>query len=100
MDDESRNAAIEKANKMQYHIAYPDELTDNEKLEKYYHGLKLEANSLLHNVQEIRKFGAKLEINKLRKIVNKTDWETHSMSFVVNAFYSLTENSIRTYDTF
>lgn len=95
MDETSRVAAIEKAHKMNYHIAYPDELVDNSKLEEYYHGLELETDSLLQNVLRIRKFNSDHAISKLRLPVNKTDWETHSFPTVVNAFYSLLENSIR-----
>lgn len=95
MDETSRAAAIEKAHKMNYHIAYPNELADNSKLEEYYHGLELETDSLLNNVLRIRKFRGDHTISKLHTAVNKTDWETHSFPTIVNAFYSLLENSIR-----
>lgn len=95
MDEGTRAAAIEKANKMDFHIAYPNELIDNNKLNEYYNGLELETNSLFHNILRIRNYQTDHAINKLRKPVNKTDWETHSMPAVVNAFYSLLENSIR-----
>lgn len=95
MDESSRAVAIEKANKIDYHIAYPSELVDTNKLEEYYNGLELETNSLLHNVLRISNFKADHQISKLRKPVNKTDWETHSMPSVVNGFYSLLENSVR-----
>lgn len=95
MDEDSRKAAIDKAHKMNYHIAYPNELVDNNKLEEYYQDLDLDEHALFHNVLSIRIFKRNKLINKLRKPVNKTDWENHSMPFVVNAFYSLLENSIR-----
>ncbi|XP_031638615.1 neprilysin-2-like [Contarinia nasturtii] len=95
MDDVSRMMAIKKANQMQYHISYPAELIDDTKLEQYYQGLELKPDSFFHNVLRIRNFSTKLAINKLRKSVNKTDWETHSMSFLVNGFYSPPENSIQ-----
>lgn len=95
MDEETRAAAIEKAQSMTSHIAYPDELTDNNKLEEYYSGLELEPNTLLKNVLRIRIFKDNHIIHKLRKPVNKTDWETHTMPATVNAAYSPLENSIR-----
>lgn len=95
MDNGTRNAAIEKAKSIISHIAYPDELTDNNKLEEYYNGLELQPNTLLQNVLRVRTFKDAHSIGKLRKPVNKTDWETHTMPATVNAAYSPLENSIR-----
>lgn len=95
MDEKSRAAAKVKANNMHFHVAFPHELVDDEKLEKYYHGLELQPYSLLHNLIQIHKFFEVRSINKLRQPVNKTDWETHSLTTSVNAFYSPPENSIR-----
>lgn len=95
MDENSRTAAIVKANQMDFHIAYPDELVDDNKLEEYYRDLELQPDSLIHSIGNIYKFFAIRSIRKLRQPVNKTNWETHSRATTVNAFYSLTENSIR-----
>lgn len=95
MDEVSRARALEKAHKMDFHIAYPNELIDNKKLNEYYDGLELESDSLFQNILRIRIFQSNHAIAKLRIPVNKTDWETHSMPAIVNAFYSLLENSIR-----
>lgn len=95
MDDGTRAEAIEKAKSMTSHIAYPDELIDNNKLEEYYQGLELEPDSLLQNVLRVRTFKDVHLIKKLRQPVNKTDWEAHTMPATVNAAYSPLENSIR-----
>lgn len=95
MDEVTRAAAIEKAESMTSHIAYPDELTDNNKLEEYYNGLELQPDSLLQNVLRVRIFKDNHVMRRLRKAVNKTDWETHTMPATVNAAYSPLENSIR-----
>lgn len=95
MDEVTRAAAIEKAESMTSHIAYPDELTDNNKLEEYYDSLELEPDTLLQNVLRVRTFQDNHIIQKLRKSVNKTDWLTHTMPATVNAAYSPLENSIR-----
>lgn len=95
MDEVTRAAAIEKAQSMTSHIAYPDELTDNNKLEEYYSNLELGSNTLLQNVLQLRKFQDNNVIQKLRKPVNKTDWLTHTMPATVNAAYSPLENSIQ-----
>lgn len=98
MDEKTRAAAIAKANAMHFHIAHPDELVDDKKLEEYYNGLELQSSSLFHSLLRIRQFNNKHLINLLRKPINKTDWETHSMILAVNAFYSHTENSIRMFE--
>lgn len=95
MEDESRTAAIEKANKMFFHVAYPDELIDDKKLDEHYRGLELQPDSLIGSMVRMHKFFEARAIRKLRLPVNKTDWETHSKATMVNAFYSLPENSIR-----
>lgn len=95
MDEGTRAAAIEKAESMASHIAYPDELTDNNKLEEYYSDLELQPDSLLQNVLRVRIFKDNHLMRRLRKSVNKTDWETHTMPATVNAAYSPLENSIQ-----
>lgn len=95
MDDKSRVAAIGKAKAMHFHIAYPDELIDDNKLKLYYRDLELEPNSLLHSVMRIRRFVSDHTLKKLRQPLNKTDWEEHSIPTKVGGFYSISENSIR-----
>lgn len=94
MDEQSIAAAIVKANNMHFHIAFPQELVDDEKLEILYSGLELQPESLLHNLIQIQKFIEYRTINKLRQPVNKTDWEEHSIITTVNAYYNFLENSI------
>lgn len=94
MDDDSRAAAIVKANQMLLHVAYADELVDTNKLEEYFRGLDLTPDSLIHSLVQLHKFYDNRSINKLRRPVDKVDWETHSKATQVNAFYSPTENSI------
>lgn len=94
MDDESRRAAIQKAEAMVFHIGYPNELNDNKKLEEYYRDLELEPDSLIYSALRIKTFLWDRKINKLHTPVNKTDWETHSVTSNVDAYYSLLENCI------
>lgn len=83
MDEGTRTAAIEKATSMTSHIAYPDELIDNNKLEEYYNGLDTQPNTLLHNVLRVNSFKDNHVIHKLRDPVNKTEWITHTMPATV-----------------
>lgn len=39
MDEKTRQNALEKAQSMSTHIAYPDELLDNKKLEEFFDGV-------------------------------------------------------------
>lgn len=40
MDETTKKAALEKAASMSTHIAYPDELLDNKKLEEFYENVR------------------------------------------------------------
>lgn len=40
MDEQTRRNALDKAKSMSSHIAYPDELMDNNKLQEFYSGVK------------------------------------------------------------
>ncbi|KAI5630642.1 VLP3p-1 [Venturia canescens] len=95
MDEKTRGNALEKAASMSTHIAYPDELLDDDKLEKYYESLELSESNYLESILNIRSFQTKYSFSQLRKPFNKTDWLSHGSSAVVNAFYAPFENSIQ-----
>lgn len=96
LDDESRVAAIEKANAMKFHIGYPDALANDTILDEYYKDLEVQDDSFLQSALRATKFLSDREINTLRKPVNKNDWIEHSLRLTsVDAFYSVIENSIR-----
>ncbi|XP_008554183.1 neprilysin-2 isoform X3 [Microplitis demolitor] len=96
MDEVTRKSALEKAASMTSHIAYPDELLDDTKLEEFYENLQLDDNaSYLKNILNLTLFGTEYSFSKLRKPVNKSDWVSHGRPAVVNAFYSSIENSIQ-----
>lgn len=94
MDEQTRLEAVKKAKSLITHIGYPNELADNNKLEKYYRDLEIEPDNLLLNTLRLEVFDTDNLFNKLRKPVNKTDWETHAIPSTVNAYYSAVENSI------
>jgi predicted metalloendopeptidase len=95
MDDETKQAALEKAKNMKMHIGYPDELSDDMKITKYYEGLKIDENNFFESIVNISLFDAKKISREFRMPVNKTNWEDHAYVAVVNAFYNPIENSIR-----
>ena len=95
MDEKTRKAALEKLENIVPHIAFPDELLDDQKLEDYYENLEFDSGSYLKTKLKINKFFIDKSFRKVREAVNVTDWESHVSSSVVNAFYSPSENSIR-----
>jgi membrane metallo-endopeptidase-like protein 1 len=95
MDEETKKSALDKAMSMSSHIAYPDELLDDSKLEEFYKDLELAEDNYLQSILNLTLFGTEYSFSKLRKPVNKSDWVTHGRPAVVNAFYSSIENSIQ-----
>ncbi|XP_014207873.1 neprilysin-2-like [Copidosoma floridanum] len=95
MDNKTREAALDKAKSMTTHIAYPDELLDDKKLEKFYEKLEISSGSYLQNILNLTRFSEMNTFETLRKTVNKSSWIDHSRSAIVNAFYSPTKNSMQ-----
>ncbi|XP_078040555.1 M13 family metallopeptidase neprilysin 2 isoform X2 [Augochlora pura] len=95
MDEETRKSALDKAASMSSHIAYPEELLDDKKLEDFYEKLELSPDNYLESILNLTLFGVDYSFGKLRKPVNKTDWVTHGRPADVNAYYSSIENSIQ-----
>ncbi|XP_043683237.1 neprilysin-2-like isoform X2 [Vespula pensylvanica] len=95
MDEETKESALDKAASMSSHIAYPDELLDDKKLEKFYEKLELTEGNYLESILNLTLFGIEYSFSRLRKPVNKSDWITHGKPAIVNAFYSSIENSIQ-----
>lgn len=94
MDEKTKNAAIAKANALVTHIAYPKELTNNTKLEKYYASLEMTDDEYLQNALRLNKFKTNYALRELYEPVNKMDWLAHATPAMTNAFYSALENSI------
>lgn len=95
MDDGTRKKGLEKAKSMAVHIAYPDELLDDNKLDQFYEKLDVSPTLYLESVLNLTKFGTNYSFSRLRQPVNKTEWITHGRPAIVNAFYSSIENSIQ-----
>uniref|UniRef100_A0ABD2WDE5 Neprilysin-2 n=1 Tax=Trichogramma kaykai TaxID=54128 RepID=A0ABD2WDE5_9HYME len=95
MDENTRKAALDKAESMSTHIAYPDELLDDKKLDEFYRELEVTSDNYFEAALNISRFGNDYVFGLLRKPVNKSDWVSHGRPAIVNAFYSSTENSIQ-----
>lgn len=96
MDDESKVAAINKANLLSFDIGYPDELVDDNNLVEYFKGLELQPDELLNNFMRINKFLSYRKKCRLHKLVIHTDWEQRATRVTkVDAFYAVSRNTIR-----
>ncbi|XP_069690199.1 neprilysin-2-like [Periplaneta americana] len=95
MDQKTKERGLEKARAMAVHIAYPDELLDDSKLEGFYEKLEVDPNLYLESILNVTTFGMNYSFGRLRTKVNKTEWITHGRPAIVNAFYSSIENSIQ-----
>lgn len=95
MDQRTKNAAIAKANSLIAHIAYPEELMNDTKLEEYYKDLEMDDDQYLLNALRLNQFKTRQIIEELNRPVDKNEWLTHSTPAMTNAFYSALENSIQ-----
>lgn len=95
MDDETREIALEKAEKIKNFIAYPDEIMDDEKLIEYYEDLEIDQEEFYKSILKFGRFAQKKGMRKFRQSVDKDDWRDHASVAIVNAFYNRVENSIR-----
>lgn len=100
MDEKTRANALDKAAAIVSHIAYPDELLDDKKLENFYSRLELNSDDYMASILNLTIFGTDFSFGRLRQPVNKTEWITHARPAIVNAYYSSIENSIRKYFVF
>jgi putative endopeptidase len=89
MSDATKKSAIEKLNKLNVQIAYPDKWEDYSKLEirSYEDG-----GSLWENIENLSKFALEKSISKLNEPVDKTKFACPPQT--VNAFYNPTSNTI------
>ena len=89
MTKETKDKAVEKLDKMNVKIGYPDEWTD-------YKDLKIrsfsDGGSLVENIINIYKFQTKKQFSKLVKQVNKIEWSMGACT--VNAYYNPLNNEI------
>ena len=79
---------------MARHVGFPVELLDMKKLEQHFAGVEMKPDKFFDNYVQIGKWFMKNKFGKLREKVNKTDWKSHALPVMVNAFYSAGENAI------
>lgn len=93
MDEKTRAYALEKAEAMEFHVAYPDELSQDKNIEEFYKMLELPDNYLLSTLT-LNKFDCNTTFDQLVTPYNRSDWTLHSSVHEVNACYTPQENSV------
>ncbi|KAJ1527249.1 hypothetical protein ONE63_008774 [Megalurothrips usitatus] len=91
MDDDTRGAALHKAEAMTEFIGYPDWYANASALEDHYRGAAV-GGSHFHNMRALRGYLVRQSLAKLRRPVDRAEWLTGPA--VVNAYYNPGANSI------
>ncbi|XP_044751900.1 neprilysin-2-like [Coccinella septempunctata] len=94
MDHKTKKRAIQKAEAMRSYVGYPDELLDDEEIEKYYEGLVIDEDSLLKTSLAKSIWYRNKYLRKYYEPYEKNDWKDKAFPTMVNAFYEQTDNSI------
>ncbi|XP_043269931.1 neprilysin-2-like [Venturia canescens] len=93
MDEKTRNHSVEVANAMSAYIAYPDELLDDEELEKLWPDFDLSEDYFFENIYHLAAYGRNKRFSKLREPIDEKDWKYRVNPTIVNAFYNSALNS-------
>lgn len=83
MAPKTKQKALEKLNKMEFKIGYPDQWKD-------YSALSINSPYSIENLKHIRQFDHRTMLSKVGKPIDKNDWDTPPQD--INAFYSLNTN--------
>ncbi|CAJ0599855.1 unnamed protein product [Cylicocyclus nassatus] len=90
----SRNAALEKTDSMLSQVGYPNFILNDEKLDKYYDGLDVrESDSYSEMLDKVARWHIEHSFKQLMKPADRHEYDFNSAK--VNAYYSLTSNSIQ-----
>lgn len=93
MDDETRNRALHKAERIEGIIGYPEEIMKDSVLDNFFEELKVN-NNHYGNVREASRFFSILDMKGLHEAHDKHNWMEVGNILVANAFYSGTRNII------
>lgn len=85
MGEETKKQALDKLDKIEPKIGYPDEWRD-------YTGLEVGTDSYVQNIWRAEEFDTKRRFSKLGKEVDRKEW--HTTPQTVNAYYNSTRNEI------
>ncbi|KAL0277066.1 UNVERIFIED_CONTAM: hypothetical protein PYX00_004479 [Menopon gallinae] len=92
MDNETREAAIKKANAITDMIGFPEYVLHPEQLDEKYKDLEIRDDEYFMNNIRVLQYNFKKNIEKLHTPVNKSMWDMTPAT--VNAYYTPTKNKI------
>lgn len=95
MDELTREAALEKLQKMSSHVGYPRELENDTAIEQFFNGLQMHNGNFFESILTNNKFFDRKWSSLLREPVNRTDWRMLSNIIEINAYYDAAENKMR-----
>lgn len=75
MDDQTREAALNKLKAIAIRVGYPDEIMNNTVIEKYYEKLEIDENDYVSSISNINKFDTDNKFKDLHEAINEKDWE-------------------------
>ncbi len=85
MNAKTKQAALEKLDKMEARVGYPDKWWD-------YSSLNISRDSYVLNMMRASEFLAKRDLNKIGKPVDKTEWDMTPQT--INAYYDASMNRL------
>ena len=94
MDNETKNKARKKLTKMKEHMAYPDELLYNEKVDEVYSALDPDEEDYVGNTLKNLKHLDQYNDLQLREVVDPEDWRDWQSAASVDANYMPWKNTI------
>uniref|UniRef100_A0A4W6F2I3 endothelin-converting enzyme 1 n=1 Tax=Lates calcarifer TaxID=8187 RepID=A0A4W6F2I3_LATCA len=92
MDDQTRQAAKDKADAIYDMIGFPEFILDPKELDDVYDGYEVSDDSFFQNMLNFYNFSARVMADQLRKTPNKDQWSMTPPT--VNAYYMPTKNGI------
>ncbi|MCJ8740172.1 hypothetical protein PDJAM_G00055850 [Pangasius djambal] len=92
MDEQTRQAAKDKADAIYDMIGFPDFILDPKELDEVYDGYDVSEDNFFQNMLNFYNFSARVMADQLRKPPNKDQWSMTPPT--VNAYYMPTKNGI------
>uniref|UniRef100_A0A3Q3SQ43 endothelin-converting enzyme 1 n=1 Tax=Mastacembelus armatus TaxID=205130 RepID=A0A3Q3SQ43_9TELE len=92
MDEQTRQAAKDKADAIYDMIGFPEFILDPKELDDVYDGYEVSDDSFFQNMLNFYNFSARVMADQLRKTPNKDQWSMTPPT--VNAYYMPTKNGI------
>uniref|UniRef100_A0A673HLS6 endothelin-converting enzyme 1 n=1 Tax=Sinocyclocheilus rhinocerous TaxID=307959 RepID=A0A673HLS6_9TELE len=92
MDEQTRQAAKDKADAIYDMIGFPDFILDSKELDDVYEGYEVTEDNFFQNMINFYNFSARVMADQLRKPPNRDQWSMTPPT--VNAYYMPTKNGI------